>query len=103
MEKITGDMYFAALLLAYGAEILRVDQSDRFRQKFYFTGVGQGGSSLIREIYKLEGIVPIRIEKPDFETIENLFTCGKLMFPPNYPESLRRIKTRIHSTGDKYD
>jgi len=90
MEKITGDMYFAATLLAYGAELVKVDQTDQYRQKFYFSGV-------VEEIYKLNGIVPLRIELPDFETIENLFTCGKLMFPPSYPESIRRIKNRIYS------
>jgi len=103
MEKITGDMYLAATLLAYGAEIRRVDQSDRFRQKFYFTGINHSGKNLIQEVYKLDGITVLRIESPDFDTIENLFTCGKLMFPPNYPESLRRIKTRIHSSDDEYD
>ena len=102
MEIITGDMYFSAALLAYGAEINRVDQSDRFRQKFHFIGIGSSGSNLIREVYKLDGITVLRIENPDFDTIENLFTCGKLMFPPNYPESLRRIKTRIHSTEENY-
>jgi len=99
MEKITGDMYLAATLLAYGAEISKVDQSDPYRQKFYFSGIGSSGHPLVKEVYKLDGITVLRIETPDFDTIENLFTCGKLMFPPTYPESLRRIKTRIHSTG----
>ena len=99
MEKITGDMYLAATLLAYGAEISKVDQSDTFRQKFYFSGLSSSGQHLVEEVYKLEGITVLRIETPDFDTIENLFTCGKLMFPPTYPESLRRIKTRIHSTN----
>ena len=90
MDSI-GDMYFAATLLAYGAELLEIDRSDPRHQKFKFGGE-------IEQIFVLEknSKVILRIEKPSFDDIKTKFIGRTLMLPPEYVDSVRRIKGAIH-------
>ena len=90
MEKLIGDMYLAAALLAYDADMERIDRSDNRRQKFVFTGE-------VKEIYVMEGNFPIRKINPSLDDIEMAFVGHKLMFPATYPDALRRIKSAIHA------
>ena len=83
-------MYLAAAFLAYGADMDRIDRSDTRRQKFVFTGE-------VKEIYVMEGTFPVRKVSPTFNEIEMAFMGHKLMFPCNYTESLRSIKSAIHA------
>jgi len=91
MEKGIKDMYLAAALLAYDAELDRIDRSDVRRQEFIFATPPD-------EIYVKSGIVVLRIESPTFEDVETKFIAKTLFFPPSYPDALRRIKSAIHST-----
>jgi len=86
-----GDMYFASALLAYGADLVRVDKSDPKRQKFCFA------DAPLAYIIVLENDVVVRVEKPTIETAENRFFARKLCLPPNYSDAVRRIKTAIYS------
>ena len=84
-------MYLAAALLAYDAELSRIDRSDTRRQEFIFAAPPE-------EIYIKSGIAVLRIENPSLEDVETKFIAKTLFFPPSYPDALRRIKSAIHST-----
>ena len=89
-EKRITDMYLAAALHAYGFTLVRVDKTNYRRQQFYFSGG-------VPEVYRLDGLVPLRAVKPELDDVEMWYIAGKLMFPPNYPDSIKRIKSAIHS------
>jgi len=84
------ELYLAATFLAYGAKLEEVDHTDPHRKKFIFS---EGD---IKEIWELAGNAILRIENPSFETIHLKFTSGTLVFPPNYVDSLRKIKSIIY-------
>ena len=91
MEKrCIGDLYLAAALLAYGAELESIDRSDKSRQKFIF-------SKPPREIYYMDGIMPIRVETPTFEVIEIKYVNRVLWYPPDFIGAIRRAKDAIYS------
>lgn len=85
------DMYFAAVLLAYGAELKEIDRSDYNHQRFLFVGE-------VKEIYILSDDVVLRVENPTFDAIRAKFVARKLMFPPSYVDEVRRVRTVIHDT-----
>ena len=89
IRKIS-DMYLAAALLSYGATLDEIDRSDQRRQKFCF----EDG---IDHVFILDNNVPVKRTSPTINEIETLFVSKKLMFPPNYPDSVRGIKSLIHS------
>lgn len=92
MIKIVADMYLAAAYLAYGAELLKIDKSNTRHQMFEF-------SNSITEVYTLEssGTV-VKHPNPTMDFIETAYISRKLLFPPSYTDSLRRIKVSIHSS-----
>lgn len=85
------DMYLAAALLSYGAELEKVDKSDKRRQKFIF--IGKVDKVLI---YTDNGFYLI-IEEPSFAEIKSKYDSNRLFFPPAYPDAVRKIKSAIHS------
>jgi hypothetical protein len=91
MEYIS-DMYMAATLLAYGADLQEVDRANPSRQRFKFGGA-------IAQIFILEpdSKVLLRVENPSFDQIMTYYTGQKLVFPPSFVDSLRRMKALIHS------
>jgi hypothetical protein len=92
MEKLVGDMYLAAALIAYGADLCRIDKTDPKRQKFCFT---QGS---VQQIYiMLGGRLTTLVESPTLEEIETRYIARTLLFPSSYPDALRSIKAAIHS------
>ena len=90
MEKQIGDMYLASALLAYGASLVRIDRTNSRRLKFCFTGD-------VEEVYVLDGLAPVRVQDPTLDDVEARFISRTLMFPPDYPGAIRRIKAAIHS------
>jgi len=91
-EKVIGDMYLAAAFLAYELPLVRIEKSEPRRQKFIFSGG-------CRRIFVQESGVVMMHENPTLEDIETKFIAKTLMFPPSYPDAIRRIKSSIHS-GD---
>lgn len=91
-EKPIGDMYLAAAFLSYDIPLIRIERKDARRQKFIFSGSP-------RRVFIEEGGVVMLLENPTLEEIETKFIAKTLMFPPSYPDSIRRIKASIHS-GD---
>jgi hypothetical protein len=84
------DMYLAATLLAYGAELVEIDRSNPSRQKFRFGGK-------VEQIFVLDSDkVVLRIVDPTFDEIKTKFAGQTLMFPPSYADSVKRIKAVIH-------
>lgn len=88
MDAIS-DMYLAAALLAYGAELEGIDRSDPKRQKFRFSGE-------IKQVFTLSDNVVLRIESPSFDDVRTRFVGRTLVYPPSYVDAIRRIKAAIH-------
>ena len=90
-EFKVSDMYLAAALLSYGAELRQIDKSNVKRQKFVFTGV-------IDKIlvYADNGFYLI-MNEPKFEEVKSKYDSNRLFFPPSYPDAVRKIKSAIHS------
>ena len=89
-EKEFTDMHLIAALLAYGFQYSRVDRTNRNRQKFCFP------TNKKLPIYNTRdgiiGSVMLNVEE-----IEDEYTLRSLMFPPNYPDTLRSVKYAILS------
>lgn len=90
MEKLISDMYLAAAVLAYGGKLERVDRTNPSRQQFVFSGD-------IELIYIEDQNNIAKLLNPSIEDIETKFISQSLVFPPNYPDMLRRIKSAIHA------
>ena len=86
------DMYMAAAFLSYGAELVHIDKTNPSRQVFEFTGE-------VEQIFVFAGGNQIlRIETPTFEEIKTKFIGRKLVYPPEFVDSIRRIKSAIHDS-----
>ena len=86
------DMYMAAAFLSYGADLVSIDKSNLSRQVFEFGGE-------VEQIFVFAGGNQIlRIETPTFEEIKTKFIGRKLVYPPEFVDSIRRIKSAIHDS-----
>ena len=93
MKRI-GDMYIAATYMAYGAELFEIDRTNPRKQIFCFCGK-------IEEIYIMLSKTPVRIVEPTFDDVETKYIAQTIMYPPEFPNAIRRIKTAIYS-GENY-
>jgi len=89
-NKPISDMYLAAALVAYGCEVDSIDKTDDKRYKFIF-------SSNVEYIWVLDQNNVAKIVNPTLDEVEAKFYSSRLMFPVNYPDALRRIKSSIHA------
>jgi len=89
-EKEFTDMYLIAALLAYGFQYSKVNRENRNRQKFCFS---------ITKKYPIHTLVDgiIGSLMLNVEEVEDHYTNRSLVFPPNYPDTLRSIKYAILS------
>jgi len=85
------DMYLAAALMAYGAELDKIDKSDKRRQKFIF--IGKIDKILV---YTDNGFYLV-MEEPSFADVKAKYEAKRLFFPPSYPDAVRSVKSSIHS------
>ena len=92
VEKEVGDMYLAAAMLSYGADLMRVDRSDQRRQKFVFRE-----TMLPSIIISSDDVMVVPFLQARLEDIETYFIGKRLWFPPSYPDCIRNIKSAIHS------
>jgi hypothetical protein len=90
MKKLISDMYLAAAILSYGGNLVGIDRGDTTRQKFNF-------SEGIDYIWVLDQNNVAKLINPSLEDVEVKFFSQCLVFPPCYPDALRRIKSAIHS------
>jgi hypothetical protein len=88
MKKIE-DIYFAAALLAYGAELHKIDREDTRHQKFLFRPEDI-------TVYILDDGV-FRKDAVTLDRAEALHLSSKLLYPPTYPDCIRKIKAIIYS------
>ncbi len=84
------DMYLAAALVAYGSDFDEIDKTDKNRYKFMF-------SESVDYIWVLDQNNVAKIINPSLNEVEAKFYSSRLIFPVNYPDALRRIKSAIHS------
>jgi len=92
MIKIS-DMYLAAALLAYGADYKGVDKTNRLRQKFLFDDDLKLSSVFV---YEPSAHITTTVCDPSYDEICNLFDSFRLLYPPNYPQVLRKMKTILY-------
>ena len=93
--KSVGDMYLAAALLAYGAKLKSVDRGDVKRQKFIFIN-----SNVPSIVISNNDTELTHLKLPSLDDIETYFIARRLWLPPSYPDSVRNIKSAIHSYGN---
>lgn len=91
MYEVT-DMYFVATLIAYGADYIGVDRTDKRSQKFTF-----GEPINVEKIFIKKKDAVVSLVQPSFDDIRNAFDTVSLLYPPNYVEALRRVKGIIHT------
>lgn len=89
--KEIADMYFASALLAYGANLVRIDKSEPRRQKFCFEDVP------LAYIMIGEDELVTKVADPSIDEVESKFFARKLWLPPDYSDAIRRIKTAIYA------
>lgn len=90
--RSTIDMYFAACYIAYGGKLDKVDRSDMNKQRFYLK------DESVDFVWVLDDMdEAIRMENPTYDDIETAYISKTLMFPPNFPEGIRTIKTAIYA------
>ena len=83
-------MYLAAAIMAYGCDYDDIDKTDDRRYKFIF-------SNDVEFIWILDQNNVSKIINPSLDDIERKFFSSRLVFPANYPDALRRVKSAIHS------
>lgn len=84
------DMYLIAALLAYGFQYSKVDRTNRNRQKFCYSTSEELPVRLLANGTAIEKILGV-------EEIERQYALRNLLYPPNYPDTLRSIKFAILS------
>lgn len=84
------DMYLAAAILSYGADLKGIDRSDPRKQKFEFVNT-------ITKVYLLNDGKVEEVESPSFDLLESKFIGRSLMYLPNYADCLKRVKAALHS------
>ena len=92
-EKKQGfsDLYLIAAILSYSPlSYNRVDKSTPGRQLFYFY-------DNVLEVFIMTPDGPKKQLNPTLDQIQTWYTAGILMYKPNYPECIKRIKTEVHS------
>lgn len=91
MKTIT-DMFLIATLIAYGFKPQQIDRSDPDRQRYEFD------PDECRPVYVIgDKKEPLsQLLKPD--EIEFHYTGNTLLYPPNYPYTVRNVKYSIVSS-----
>jgi hypothetical protein len=93
-EKLVSisDMYLAAALTSFGHCYDHIDRSEK-RLKFMFPDK-QTKVYLLRE-----GTIAV-LEYLYLEQVQAAYTSGQLMFLPDYPDKIKRIKSAIHNAKE---
>ena len=93
-EKLVpiSDMYLAAALISYGHCYETIDRTEK-RLKFMFPDK-QSKVYLLRE-----GTIAV-LEYLYLDQVQAAYTSGQLMFLPDYPDKVKRIKSAIHNAKE---
>lgn len=83
--------------MAYKFHYDGVNKKDQGHQKFRFTNTLDGTIYIINPDPK--GPKVLEIPEASIKDVEQFFHSGSLMYPPEYPDALKRVKYIIHS-GD---
>jgi len=90
-EKIIGDMYLAAAMIAYGVPLLRVDSTNPKRQLFIFRNV-----QLPSIIISSDDVVVMPLHNATVEDLDTYYISGRLWLPPSYSNSIKNTKSILH-------
>ena len=84
------DMYFVAALISYQISYKRINRDNPRRLEFMFEDKPS-------KVYLLhEGTIAV-LEFLHLDQIQAAYTSNTLMFPPSYPDAIRRVKSAIHA------
>ena len=89
-EKQTSDMYLAATLVSYGAEIDSVDKSDPKRQMFSFKTL-----PLAVWVTDKNGVTFQQVGS--ISEIKALMVSEKLLYPPNFVSAIKSVKSYLYA------
>jgi len=88
--KPVNDMYFCAALLNYGMELDKIDAENKNRMIFHFIDMPV-------KVWKKDNEIVSQVELLDLDQVELLYQSDRLMFLPTYHDSVRKMKSIIHS------
>lgn len=88
------NIYLAAALLAYNFHYYGVDRSDSRHQKFMFS------DAVTATIYVKGSDGVQALPGSSIKDAEQFFVAESLLFPPTYPEAMRRVKYILHAGDD---
>ena len=90
-EKQTSDMYLAATLVSYGAEIDSVDKADPKRQMFSF-------KTLPLAVWVIDTKDYVTSQKVStIAEIKALMVSERLLYPPNFVSAIKSVKSYLYA------
>jgi len=89
-EKQTSDMYLAATLVAYGAEIDTVNRDDIKRQMFLFKTL-----PIVVWVFLDDKVVSQKVST--IPEIKALMVSEQLLYPPNFVHAIKDVKSYLYA------
>lgn len=89
-EKQTSDMYLAATLVAYGAEIDTVNRDDIKRQMFLFKTL-----PTYVWVFLDDKVISQRVST--ISEIKALMVSERLLYPPNFVNAIKSVKSYLYA------
>lgn len=87
------DMYFVAMLISYGVGYSGTKVETIGNKKQVFFSFPEG---VVIKTFVLDGGKITSVES-DINTCYSMFLLSKIMFPPDYPNSIRNVKSAIYA------
>jgi hypothetical protein len=94
------NIYLSAALLAYKYHYLGVNRTNESHQKFRFTETLTATIYILNPNATADATKVVAIPEASIQDVEQFFLSESLLYPPSYPESLRRVKYILHSRDD---
>jgi len=89
-EKQTSDMYLAATLVAYGAEIDTVNRDDIKRQMFLFKTL-----PVVVWVFLDDKVISQKVSA--IPEIKALMVSERLLYPPNFVNAIKSVKSYLYA------
>jgi len=88
-EYKTSNMYLAAVLVSYGAEIESVDRTNPRRLSWNFC-------SIPKHVYLLDNEIMLKRMVSSVEEIRAVMASNKMLFPPSFLSAIDQVKSYLY-------